>query len=528
MNVYIGEPITVTIFDTQWPCPDGFHVPLKKEWLWIYNAWKSIWAWGTWWTNFSTYLKLPMAWYRYNNNSVDMVGWEGDYWTSNASWSNQYMIQFNSSTIYTDYDIVMSSWNYIRWIKNTPTTPDSSWTVLYQWTWTAWIYNNSDLWLISISSDWATWYTIMDKNLWATTVYNYWDTLTDANCGKVFQWGNNYPFPWTKSSQSITASSTKVDASSYWPWNYYNSSVWITAQPWRSSSNNNLRWWVSQWTSTKQIPQEANNIYLWEGKTTVLSDMQWPAPEWFHIPLQNEWSWLYTIMSWLSLTTWDNWKTKLHMPFAGYRSGSNASLYNQGSGGYYWSSYPYGSDYPSNARYLRLSSSNVNANNNSIRADGFSVRCFKDSFEVPTSSWTVIQWTIGSAWIFWNQSDWIISITSDGSTWYTIMDKNLWATSVYNNGDTLSEDNCGKYYQWGNNYWFAWTWSVTTSSTQVNAQNYWPWNYYSSSTFINRNNDWSSVHNDNLRWWTSQWTSTIIKPWIKEVYIWTTKVYPKA
>ena len=80
-----------------------------------------------------------------------------------------------------------------------------------------------------------------------------------------------------------------------------------------------------------------------------------------------------------------------YIPFAGLRNYSNASLNRQGSRGYYWSSSPYGSDYPNNARYLRLSSSNVNANNNSIRADGFSVRCFKDSFEVPTSSWTVIQ-----------------------------------------------------------------------------------------------------------------------------------------
>lgn len=265
------------------------------------------------------------------------------------------------------------------------------------------------------------------------------------------------------------------------------------------------------WTEWDKL-QKTSAWYEWvnwelveitEWQPADYSAMRWPCAEGFHVPLQTEWQWLKTIMDWLGLTTWDNWRINLHMPFAGYRSNDSADLSYQGSFGYYWSSSPFGSGYPNFARYLYLTSSSVQADYYNNRAGGHSVRCFKDSFEVPTSSWTVIQWTIGSAWIFWNQSDWIISITSDGSTWYTIMDKNLWATSVYNNGDTLSEANCGKYYQWGNNYWFAWTWSVTTSSTQVDASDYWPWNYYSGSTFITGSKDWSSVQNDNLRWWVT-------------------------
>ena len=67
------------------------------------------------------------------------------------------------------------------------------------------------------------------------------------------------------------------------------------------------------------------------------------------------------------------------LPFAGSRDSSNASLYDQGSYGYYWSSSPYsaGSYY---ARYLILASSSVGANYNYYRADGYSVRCFKDSY----------------------------------------------------------------------------------------------------------------------------------------------------
>jgi len=69
-----------------------------------------------------------------------------------------------------------------------------------------------------------------------------------------------------------------------------------------------------------------------------------------------------------------------YIPFAGYRSSSNAALNYQGSRGLYWASSPYGSDYPNNARRLYLNSSDVRANEYGDRAFGFSVRCFKDSY----------------------------------------------------------------------------------------------------------------------------------------------------
>ena len=91
-------------------------------------------------------------------------------------------------------------------------------------------------------------------------------------------------------------------------------------------------------------------------------------------------------------------------------------------------------------------------------------------------------------------------------------DKNLWATTVYSSGNTLSEANCGYLYQWWNNYAFPWSWSVTTSSTLVNASSYWPGNYYSSSTFITVSSnprDWSSVQNNDLWWDTTNTTTNI-------------------
>ena len=173
-----------------------------------------------------------------------------------------------------------------------------------------------------------------------------------------------------------------------------------------------------------------------------------------------------------------------------------------------------------------MNSDSVYANDYVERAGGHSIRCFKDSYEVPDSTWTIVKWTLWWAWIFWNQSEGLISIT-DWTTGYTIMDKNLWATTVYNNGDTLTQANMWNMYQRWNNYWFPSTWSVTTSSTQVNAQNYWPWNYYSGSTFIIRSSfprNWDSSNNDNLRWWESQWSWTRLVE--KQIYSSTPPVQP--
>lgn len=271
------------------------------------------------------------------------------------------------------------------------------------------------------------------------------------------------------------------------------------------------------------------NIYIWE--PVEVSDMQWPCPDGFHVPLQSEWVGVKTILDWLTFseTYWNILRINLKMPYAWNRNpNSSWDVVNSGSRVSYWSSECSSGSW----RFIMGTDSDLRMyyDNFSVTASWYSIRPFKNEFVTPVSWWTVINWTLWGAWIFWNQTDWIISITSDWSTGYTIADKNLWATVVYNNWDTLSESNCWYFYQQGNNYWFPWTWSVTTSSTKVNAQNYWPWNYYSSSTFITVWGNWDSSNNTNLRWWVSQqsWTKSVEvqniyigeygwKPWVNTV-----------
>ena len=62
----------------------------------------------------------------------------------------------------------------------------------------------------------------------------------------------------------------------------------------------------------------------------------------------------------------------LNLPMAGRRHRSTGVMENQGSYGYYWSSFPDSTF----AYHFRFDSSNINSGGNDNRALGFSVRCF--------------------------------------------------------------------------------------------------------------------------------------------------------
>lgn len=248
-----------------------------------------------------------------------------------------------------------------------------------------------------------------------------------------------------------------------------------------------------------------SKVFLWDTQVRPTSKQratQWPAPDGFHVPLTTEWQDVYNI--WTALggwsRDWTNFGIALKLPFAGGRYNSSADVYGQGAHGYYWSSSRFNEK---RAYTLDFSSTALNPQNNDRRAYGFSVRCFKNSPTVPTSSWTKLYWTsIEAGWIFWSSTDWLISLSNDWQTRITIQDKNLGATTVWNSGDTLSEANGGYYYQRWNNYGFPRTWTIANqSTTQVDASNYWPWNYYSSDTFIKNSWRWDSTDNWNLWWW---------------------------
>jgi hypothetical protein len=67
-------------------------------------------------------------------------------------------------------------------------------------------------------------------------------------------------------------------------------------------------------------------------------------------------------------------KTELKITMAGGRNWSDSFMGNQGNYGFYWSSSPNGT----NGYNMFFNSISINSSGNYGRADGLSVRCFKN------------------------------------------------------------------------------------------------------------------------------------------------------
>ena len=489
------------------PCPEGFHVPSATEWQWVNTIMTSLslTTWDSWRIN----LHMPFAGYRtYRDVSLGSQGSYGRYLSSSPysnSTDNISTLMMNSSSVNANTSFYRTHGYSMRCFKDSYVSPDSNWTVV-QWTlWSAWIFWNQSQWLISIT-DWTTGYTMMDKNLWATTVYNDWDTLTQQNMWNMYQWWNNYGFP---STWTITnTSSTKVDASSYWPntdnW-YYSSDTFIfwNANDWSSVRNNDLWGWVTWVISWYKLLHK--EFYL------DYSAMRGPCPEGYHIPLNTERQAVYNIWTalWWWASAWNDFLNALKMPKIWHLINQNGTVVDRDNYWDYRSSTPSYTTTVNNASFYMHAYNNnsINPQDSLVRPNGMCLRAFKDEPVVPNSTRTMLYWTgLASWWIFWNQTAWLISMSSDWATWITIRDKNEWATSVYNNWDTKTAANCWWYYQRWNNHLFPFGSGVTTGTELVDTTWYWPGNYYSGATFIVTNaspNDWSSTRNDNLRWWVT-------------------------
>lgn len=265
--------------DMRWPCKSWFHVPTKEENIAVKDTLTALWIDTSTGACLKTYLKMPYAWARTNAAGVTNSQWSGGtYWSSSSYWPNYayYLSCLNYVAISGSRRSIGCS---IRPQKNVAVVPSSTWITLYDGSSVAtgaWIFHNPIDEIISISADWTNWITIADKNVWATQVYNDWDTLSEANCGKYFQHGNNHWFPFTG---NITISSVKVDASWYWPWKRYESDTFIITSwepySWDTSNNLNLWGWSTQGTYVEKVVSgtaTAENLFK-------LSEIYWDEQE---------------------------------------------------------------------------------------------------------------------------------------------------------------------------------------------------------------------------------------------------------
>lgn len=237
----------------RWPCSEWFHIPTEQEWIDTYDILVWLWISLTMRWDQMTYLKLPATWVYC-------------YWGS-LTWRNE-VWQYRCSDTDNRHRGLINYWFYwrgasngpknyvcaIRPRKDIPVIPDNSWTVIFDWSSQATgmsiydpgIYYNQDDKIISLSSDWENWITIADRNVWATQA---WTSKNTACVWKVFQRWNNYWFTynWSSAPTFPSTTSTKIDASSYWPSEYSSSTYydWWSNQDWAISSNDDLRWWVT-------------------------------------------------------------------------------------------------------------------------------------------------------------------------------------------------------------------------------------------------------------------------------------------
>ena len=372
-----------------------------------------------------------------------------------------------------------------------------------------------------IVSGWWVSFTIMDRNLWATdiaewiystwelrmgndTYHNSWESLDKL--WYYYQRWNNYGFP---NAWDVETSSTKVDASGYWPntlnWYYLSSIYWFDSY-WDYSNNKNL-WWWSWDTTTRRWP--------W---TDI--DRRWPCPEWYHIPSTLEWnkaytirnnsnstitySWITTNKSTINSNVSQNFAQDLRLPFAGYRwVASRIRVINQWASAYYRSSSPHWSI--QNAYNLYIKWDSIAPQNYTSRWVGWSIRCFKNSstktlaFEYNWWSSTYNQPISTSTW--WDTP---INLSTASNTiketyafawWYTTSGFQEW-TQVTTNAivDNSENSTITLYAKWTCNSWY-----IESIEGQGCVLNILPYtvNHYQENTW---NNGYTLIETENKTW----------------------------
>ena len=269
------------------------------------------------------------------------------------------------------------------------------------------------------------WFTIMDRNLWASETWTTCNANVTWACGYSYQWWNNYWFP-------ITASASKILTGVGLPWNAsYNNSwyiskkfinwssydydIWDGSNPTAGNKEHHdgIWWWANDF-AYKSSQNTVNKLFWDDWWDRELR--QWPCPKWWHVP--SAWEWSMLLYYWYKGNYTDNpssydniyefsnqekrwaFMNRFAIPFAGFRNYSTANLGYMDSIGHYWSSSPLSAS-SNRVRELYLGSSFVYPSNTSYRASGYFIRCFKNVY-VPINQGNVYTITLDYRWWKWS------------------------------------------------------------------------------------------------------------------------------
>lgn len=240
------------------------------------------------WTEHSVNILTSWTYSSYSYTYVALWYWyvEAEIWYNDSTnhYANRSYLTINWRTVFnpqsSNYNIscawwviYIQPWDSICW----QTLDRIGYVTIHEWydetapLTEPWIYHNASLWLISYSSNWSTWKTLADKNLWATST----DVSSTASYWNYYQFGNNYAF---SSSSTPSTTSTQIDWSAYWPWNYYSSSTYYVTN------------------STPSMWDNSDNYNLWWDTTDTNEARKWPCVNWYHVPSWREVDDLYYLL----------------------------------------------------------------------------------------------------------------------------------------------------------------------------------------------------------------------------------------
>lgn len=234
--------------DTQWPCPNGFHIGTKDEWNDLKAAMTVLWLRNK--TDVMRYLMVPSAYYLARSNGTKETRyWVCRIWTSTMTANNvAWCMGIDQNDAMLLQEDKPGNGFSIRPFKDKPPKWNSSeWETMVKTQYGQMMYSLT-LWLISIYAlDPNTFKEykiyISDKNLWATNVWDNW---------LFYQFWNNTWYTYN-ASPYVTSKPTLSD--NYWPGNYYTGKfVRVSSgNNWFNWTCNNIWWWTTNWTWTEAV-----------------------------------------------------------------------------------------------------------------------------------------------------------------------------------------------------------------------------------------------------------------------------------
>jgi len=229
-------------------------------------------------------------------------------------------------------------------------------------------FNDLELYFLWDNGD-TSHYTIMDRNMWASELYNRQTNAAYMNKNSFwyhYQWWNNYWFASCNSNSCGTFPNWEDtwdmiqynERSRYIP-SRYAKNIWSTADNWMggSTDDDNIRWWAwdtsdENWSWTKQ-------------------DRQWPCPDGYYIPSEKDWKNIKNGYVW----NYKELSQVLFLPFAWYRGylwSTSIYISKLWQDWAYWTSSPYNI---SRAKYFSATDWWVSQRS---RSYWHTIRCFKN------------------------------------------------------------------------------------------------------------------------------------------------------